>query len=196
MRGRLDRPGPRINFRIQCSSSFDGQRQPPRERVPEDLDQDDTGQGQHHGRRDRHPQQPHHPAMAGGRGKAGLHSGGIGWVLDRVHRGSKGRQDAGKASFYPQSQDFAAWTRAMSVTETGRREAPRRFKWSRSRMREDVLGLPAAEIELGPGRQEVETGLRQFVAAFARQHRVEPLAQTMQMQHVGRGIGELRLAEA
>jgi hypothetical protein len=63
-------------------------------------------------------------------------------------------------------------------------------------MREDVLGLPAAEIELGPGRQEVEAGLRQLGAAFARQHRVETFAQAMQMQHVGSGIGELRLAKA
>ena len=59
---------------------------------------DDTGQRQHHGRRDRHPQHPHHPAMAGGRGKAGLHSGDIGWVLYRVHRGSKGRQGTPRAS--------------------------------------------------------------------------------------------------
>src|SRR5438874_2597157 len=103
---------------------------------------------------------------------------------------------AGNASLYPQSQDFAAWTRAMSVTETGRREAPRRFKWPRSRMREDLLGLPAAEIELRPGRQEVETGLRQRRAALAREHGVEPFAQGMQMQHVGSGISELRLAEA
>ena len=67
----------------------------------------------------------------------------------------------------------------MSVTETGRSQAPRRFNWSRSRMREDVLGLPAAEIELGPGRQEVETGLRQRGAALARQHRIQALAQSM-----------------
>ena len=44
-------------------------------------------------------------------------------------------------------------------------------------MRENVLGLPAAEIEPGPGRQEIEAGLRQFGAALARQHAIEPFAQ-------------------
>ena len=43
-------------------------------------------------------------------------------------------------------------------------------------MREDVFGFPAAEIEPGPGRQEVETGLRHRSAALARQHGIKPLA--------------------
>src|SRR6478609_1736845 len=62
-------------------------------------------------------------------------------------------------------------------------------------MRENILGLPAAEIELHPGRQEVETGLRQCCAALARQHGIESLAQAMQMQYVGGRVGELRLAQ-
>ena len=49
---------------------------------------------------------------------------------------------------------------------------------------------------LARGRQELETGLRQFGAALARQHGVEPFAQAMQMQHVGGGVGQLRLAQA
>ena len=56
--------------------------------------------------------------------------------------------------------------------------------------------VPAAEVEPGPGRQEVEAGLRQLGAAFARQHDVEPFAQAVQMQHVGGGVGQLRLAQA
>src|SRR5258708_32360124 len=62
-------------------------------------------------------------------------------------------------------------------------------------MRENVLGLPAAEVEPGAGRQELETGLRQLGAALARQHGVEPFAQAMKMQHVGGSVSELRFAE-
>src|SRR5262249_37989787 len=53
------------------------------------------------------------------------------------------------------------------------------------RMREDVLGAPAGEVEPHPFGQEPEAGLCQFGAALARQHDVELLAQGMQMQHVG-----------
>ena len=38
----------------------------------EDRHRDDAGHRQNHGRRNRDPQHPHHPAVAGGRGKAGL----------------------------------------------------------------------------------------------------------------------------
>src|SRR6185369_2043206 len=47
------------------------------------------------------------------------------------------------------------------------------------RMREDVLGGPAGEVEPDPVREEPEAGLYQFGAALARQHDVELLAQGM-----------------
>jgi len=62
-------------------------------------------------------------------------------------------------------------------------------------MREDVFELPAAEIEPRPRRQEIETGLRKFGAPLAREHRVEALAQRVQVQDVGSGISELRFIE-
>ena len=61
-------------------------------------------------------------------------------------------------------------------------------------MRENILGFPALQIEPRPGWQELETGLRQLAAALAQKHRVEPLAQGVQMQYVGRRIGKLRVA--
>ena len=62
------------------------------------------------------------------------------------------------------------------------------------RMGENVLGFPALQIEPGPRREESETGLRQFQAAFAREHRVEAFAQRVQMQNVGGRVCELRIA--
>ena len=44
-------------------------------------------------------------------------------------------------------------------------------------------------------RQEVESGSRQLGAALARQHRVEPGAQRVQMQHVGGGILQLLVGQ-
>src|ERR1700687_2215658 len=64
-----------------------------------------------------------------------------------------------------------------------------------SRMRKNILGVPALQVELRPRRQKFETGLRQFGAALAREHGIEPFAQRMQMQHVGGRIGQLRLAQ-
>jgi len=95
--------------------------------------------------------------------------------------------------------------RTRSVTETGRivnvaaclalgrpsLEAGSRL----SRMGQNVLVSPSAEIESGPRRQEFETRLRHPGAIFPRQHGVEPAAQGVQMQHVGGGIGELRIAQ-
>ena len=63
-------------------------------------------------------------------------------------------------------------------------------------MGENVLGVPALQVEPGPRGKEPETGLRQFQPALAREHAVEPVAQAMQMQHVGGGVGQLRLAQA
>src|ERR1700722_10953704 len=65
-----------------------------------------------------------------------------------------------------------------------------------SRMRENILGVPALQIEPRPRRQKFETGLRQPEAALAGEHGIEALAQRMQMQDIGSCIGQLRLAEA
>jgi hypothetical protein len=46
----------------------------------------------------------------------------------------------------------------------------------RLRVRENVLGLPALQIELGAGRQKLETGVRELDAPLARQHDIEALA--------------------
>ena len=97
-------------------------------------------------------------------------------------------------------------TRPMSVSETGRIAPPHaltemngnlyeQIRAPRSRMRKNVLGFPAGKIKFRPRRQKVETGLRKLGAALARQHRIQLFAQRMQMQHIGGGIGELRLAE-
>ena len=62
-------------------------------------------------------------------------------------------------------------------------------------MGEDILGRPAGKIEPRPVGQEAEAGRRELPAAFPHQHRVELLLEGMQMQHVGGGIGDLRLGE-
>ena len=62
-------------------------------------------------------------------------------------------------------------------------------------MGKDVLGRPAAEIETRAVGQETETGGGQFIAALARQHHVQFFAQRMEMQHIGRGIGDLRIGQ-
>src|SRR6266849_4779680 len=96
---------------------------------------------------------------------------------------------------YPALPEDAAGTWSQHCDRNGAETAPgRRYRRPRLRMRENVLGVPAIQIELCPGRQEFETGLRQPDAALARQHGVEPLAQAMQMQHVGSGVGQLCLA--
>ena len=63
-------------------------------------------------------------------------------------------------------------------------------------MCKDILGVPAPQVELGPRRQKFEAGLRQFEPALAGQHRIEAFAQSMQVQHIGGGLSELRLAQA
>src|SRR5512132_1125266 len=54
---------------------------------------------------------------------------------------------------------------------------------------------PAPQIELGPDRQELETGAGEAFSAFAPEHGVEFLPKRVQMQHVARGIVELLLGE-
>src|SRR5882757_8273814 len=63
-------------------------------------------------------------------------------------------------------------------------------------MRKNVLVLPALQVEFGPHRQELKARLRQFSAAFAREHGIETLAQPVQMQYVGSRVSELRIAQA
>src|SRR5690349_9241281 len=60
-------------------------------------------------------------------------------------------------------------------------------------MRENVLLAPTQQIEPGTGGQELEAGPCQIGATGAYQHDVELVAQLMQMQHVGRRIGDLGL---
>jgi hypothetical protein len=67
--------------------------------------------------------------------------------------------------------------RVTSVSETGRKRAGLALqKVPGSRMRKNILGVPALEIELCPCRQKFETGLRQRGAILARQHGIEALA--------------------
>ena len=81
--------------------------------------------------------------------------------------------------------------RARTSVRAGRQE---RVALRRS-VGEDVHRGEAGEIEPRPLRQIGEGGARQPVAPLAREHRVELLAQRVQMQHVGGGVGELRVAE-
>ena len=61
-------------------------------------------------------------------------------------------------------------------------------------MRKHVHSLEPGEIEAHAIGKIGEGGAGKLVAALALEHRVELLAQSVQMQHVRRGIGELRLA--
>ena len=58
-------------------------------------------------------------------------------------------------------------------------------------MREDVLLRPALEIKQYAMRQEIKAGAGQPLTSLARQHRVEPAAQRVQMEHVRGGIAKL-----
>src|SRR5208283_1125636 len=63
------------------------------------------------------------------------------------------------------------------------------------RMRKNVGFGPAGQIELGARRKEGEALRRERRAAFAGEHRVESRLELVQIEHVRRGIGELRLGE-
>src|SRR5437016_125624 len=52
-------------------------------------------------------------------------------------------------------------------------------------MGENVLGFPALQIELGPRWQKIETGLRQWNTALAREHRIQSFARRLQVWRVG-----------
>src|ERR1700693_2923020 len=62
-------------------------------------------------------------------------------------------------------------------------------------MRKHVFLAPAGKVEFGAGGQEAETGRRKLAAPLARQPRVEALLERMQVDDIGGGIGELRLAQ-
>ena len=62
-------------------------------------------------------------------------------------------------------------------------------------MREYVLLGPARQIEPDPVRQEPETRLREIGAALASQHRIELFLERMQVKHVGRCVGDLRIGQ-
>ena len=61
---------------------------------------------------------------------------------------------------------------------------------------ENIVRRPAREVELGPHRQEAETGLGEVGAPFAFQHLVELPFQGMEMLDVGRRVFELLVGEA
>jgi len=62
-------------------------------------------------------------------------------------------------------------------------------------VRKDILIRPAGKVELHPLGQKAEAGRRQFRAALARQHRIEPVLERVQVQDVGCRIGHLRVAK-
>src|SRR3546814_17281472 len=66
---------------------------------------------------------------------------------------------------------------------------------STSNMRADVGLWPAGEVEFGTRGQEIETGLGEMLAAFARQPPVEVFAQRVEETDVGGGIVALRLGQ-
>ena len=67
----------------------------------------------------------------------------------------------------------------------------------RSGMGEDVLFVPAEQVELDAGRQEAEAGLRRAPSRPSRsQHARRAGLERVQIEHVGGGIFELRVASA
>src|SRR5260370_22606391 len=66
---------------------------------------------------------------------------------------------------------------------------------SRRSMRKNVHLCEARKVESHPIRQIGERGLRQSLPVFACEHRIEPRAQRMEMQDVGGGVSQLRLAQ-
>src|SRR3990167_6519113 len=65
----------------------------------------------------------------------------------------------------------------------------------KSVVEEVIRLLPAQQIKLGAGGQEIETPLRQIKRVFADQNSLKCSFQLVQIQHVGRGIVLLRLGQ-
>src|SRR5262245_59489770 len=62
-------------------------------------------------------------------------------------------------------------------------------------MGKDVLGRPAGEVEPHPVRQEAKTGRREVGAPLAHEDGVELLLERVQVQHIRRRVGELRVGQ-
>src|SRR5665647_2673995 len=77
-----------------------------------------------------------------------------------------------------------------NATDSAKRSRPRAALTS---MRENVVFAEAGEIELGARVEEPERSLRERLSALTRQHGVELGLEGVEMQHVGRRIGELLL---
>ena len=136
--------------------------------------------------------------MTRGDRKARVHSGLIGWGLNRIHRCSEALALA-DPPILPGitglcSPDLAATTRIMSVTETGQHGiAQRPFRPLRNARK--YPRPPSLPDRAWPASAEIQSRPGPIRAALAGQHRIEPVAQGMQMQHVGGGISELGLAQ-
>src|SRR5260370_17770191 len=58
-----------------------------------------------------------------------------------------------------------------------------------------LWGGPAGEVEPYPVRQEAKTGRREFGAPLSDEDGVELFLERVQVQHIGRRIGELRVGQ-
>jgi len=129
------------------------------------------------------PAAPAHPAVAAPR-QSGLHSGAIGWVSVPSSPLLRATQE----SVIPTAiADMQPDTR-YECDRNGRKPVNAALQTSRFTNARRCPRAPSRRDRASPVSAGVETRLRQRSAAFARQHGVEPLAQAMQMQHVGGGI--------
>src|SRR6516225_7768485 len=62
-------------------------------------------------------------------------------------------------------------------------------------MGKNVLGGPAGEVKPYPVRQEAKTGRREVRAPLAEEDDVELFLERVQVQHIGRRVGELRVGQ-
>ena len=158
--------------------------------------------GDHHGARDRHPQDAHVPAVAHGGAEYAIAVA----AADRRERARPvvesdtavnefipgprrpNRESGGPQPILTPSSPIVAPkygpAAADSPIATDRRNTAPVTAQS-SGMGENVLGRPAREIEPRPGRAGSGNRPPPARPAFARQHGVELLLQRMQVQHVG-----------
>src|SRR5215471_19220510 len=62
-------------------------------------------------------------------------------------------------------------------------------------MGKDVLGGPAGKVKPDPVRQEAKTGRREVRAPLTDENGVELFLERVQVQHIGRRVGELRVGQ-
>ncbi len=62
-------------------------------------------------------------------------------------------------------------------------------------MGENINFRPSIQIQPGPYGKKFEAGLRQFRAAFSRQHGLQTLSDVVQIKHIGSRIFQLLLAQ-